>query len=960
MENADVAKKTTRKKTRISKLASCIRKTANTSRISGPLMPDHVSFNVSGINPELSAKFSHIINKIKELDAEDMRSHGTMFKHFIFTDIRESAYGVKALGSFMIAAGFDLRMKLQEKLIKRRGEMVKTAGGDTVYLKKDAVPNGSDGFAMLQSLPLWKNPLSVTTKKEIIKAYNARPDNIHGENLRIIILDSKFKEGIDLFDVKYVHLVEPAIATSDLKQAVGRATRFCGQKGLHFLPRRGWPLHVFIYNTELPNREPFKLTDDADSVNAHALMIAKSGLDVALLNLTKELTVLAIKSAVDYDLNYKINNYKIEEALLDAAEEGVVVVEAEQTGGGKGNIRFHAIESITPDLLQKCLTRKSGLFPFTVPELHKAAHDIGLKVPARSTRQTYCQLMIDTPAYLKYLISLHKPVSGSSPALTSVPESPPKFPEPSSLRSRSPPPRTPPPSPKSLRDLMDLPADTFQQRVSELYAKYKWDSPIIKNGCEAIAAPGQQGKPVTFTRTQDFIRHYLTPESPFKGLLAWHSVGTGKTCMAVAAATSEFEKAGYTILWVTRNSLMSDVYKNIFGSVCSIPMIKAVESGKTIPTDLSKAKRMLSRLWSPPISYRTFQNALEKKNELGRLLYKKNPTDPLHKTFLIMDEVHKLQDGDLSAAEAADFGTIQNYIHKSYTESGSDSVRPLLMTATPITDTPKELFEILNTLIADPDHRLADFKTFRETYTNENGDILPEGTNYFQERVRGLISYLNREFDPTTFAQPIFHTETVHLHDLVPPTVDSVVDKCLVQQPEVAAEIIGHRALDSYIIESMIEQDCTKGFDKELEDIDDEITNAETEIRDLGKIGGKKNTETMKKREKKQELKDRIKQLTRLFSDTKKNQTERKRQCELANKESNQLMKKLQMAAARRKKISKQVTDKFIGCYKNEREKFAEIYKKNQLASIQKCFTGKAIASKNVPFVTEKEFKQEL
>ena len=947
------------KKIRTSKLAQCIRKTSNTSRLTRELMPDHPSFIASGISPELSLKFTHIINKIKELDAADMKEHGTLFKHFIFTDIRESAYGVKALGSFMIAAGFELRMKLQEKLIKRHGEMVKTAGGDTVYFKKDAVENGSNGFAMLQSLPLWKNPLSVTTKKDIIKAFNARPDNVHGENLRIIILDSKFKEGIDLFDVKYVHLVEPAIATSDLKQAVGRATRFCGQKGLHFLPRRGWPLHVFIYNTELPNREPFQLEDaEGDSVSAHALMMAKSGLDVALLNLTKELTVLAIKSAVDYDLNYKINNFKIEEALLEAVEEDGVVVEAEQSGGARG---VFAIESMTPDLIQKCATRKSLLFPFSMAELYKAAHDLGLKLPKNTTRRTYCQLMHDQPAFLKYLLSEYKDTPSppvNSPKLLA---SPPKFPEP--LRaSRSPPP--PAELKRKLNDLLDLPADEFQREVSAMYAKYKWDSPIVKNGCETIAAPGQQGKPVSFTRTQDFIRHYLTPDSPFKGLLAWHSVGTGKTCMAVAAATSFFEKAGYTILWVTRNSLMSDVYKNIFGSVCSIPIIEAVESGKVIPTDLSKAKRMLSRLWSPPISYRTFQNALEKKNELGRLLYKKNPQDPLHKTFLIMDEVHKLQDGDLSAAEAADFATIQKYIHQSYTTSDKESVRPLLMTATPITDKPNELFEIMNTLIGNEDDRLSDFNTFRETYANNKGEISDEGRDYFKSRVRGLISYLNREFDPTTFSQPIFHTETVHLRDPVPPTLSALVDKCLAKKPAAMGVDAEDRPLDSYINESFIEQDCSRGFEKELEDIDDEITKAETAIVDIGEIGRKKDAETQEKRTKKEELKKRISELRTLFSTTKKNQTERKRQCEIANKDAQKLMKTLAMLARRKKFGIKHVSNKFNECYNDEKEAFAAIYKKrNQLTSVQECFSdskSKTKSNKKIPFVKESDFLAEI
>ena len=48
--------------------------------------------------------------------------------------------------------------------------------------------------------------------------------------------------------------------------------------------------------------------------------------------------------------------------------------------------------------------------------------------------------------------------------------------------------------------------------------------------------------------------------------------------MAVAAATTHFEQAGYTILWVTRNALMADVYKNIFGAVCSIPIIEKLKT----------------------------------------------------------------------------------------------------------------------------------------------------------------------------------------------------------------------------------------------------------------------------------------------------------------------------------------------------------------------------------------------
>lgn len=790
--------KKSRKKARISKLAACIRKTAATARINKNGMPDNPKFNPSTLTPSLSGKFAAVISKIRALDVEDMTTHGVKFKHFLFTDIRESAYGAKALAAFMIAAGFDFRMAKVPKMIKRKGKMVPTKHGESQLVHKPAAAGGCDGFAVLQSLPLWKNPLRVTVKKDILTTYNSRPENINGELLRIIILDSKFKEGIDLKDVKYVHLLEPPIATSDLKQAVGRATRFCGQSGLHFIPNRGWPLRVFTYHTELPGRPPFlDSTMPEQKVDAHALMLKHSGLDLAMINLTKELTVLAINSAADYDLNYKINNFNIEAAILDATDDDELLLAEEQIQeGGAKTVKLYSTSNLTPTFLAKCFKRSSKLFPFSKGQLRATATAMGIKVPYTAPREYYCQLLQSNPAYFKRMQTapvdlvrrprVRKPLP-AIPSITAPPSSPQSYFSPP--RSG----RAPPSSPDiedfhaSLRALQNKPFEEFQTGIAALYKRFKWQSPVVKDGCGVVAA-GKPGEPVSFTRTQDFVRHYLTPESPFKGLLAWHSVGTGKTCMAVAAATTEFESAGYTILWVTRNALMSDVYKNIFGAVCSIPIMKAIKDGAVVPSEISKAKRMLSRAWLPPITYRMFQNALQQKNELGRMLAAKH-ADPLHKTFLIMDEVHKLMDGDLSAAESADFGIIQDFIQKSYARSGDNSVRPLLMTATPITDTPRELFAILNTLIEKPADRLMDFEMYRRAYTTDAGIITEDGKTYFQDRVKGLISYLNREYDPTTFAQPVFETVAVPAGGVVPPSLNDLVARCaadleLPTQPE--------------------------------------------------------------------------------------------------------------------------------------------------------------------------------
>jgi hypothetical protein len=777
------------KKTRITRKAACIRKTSNTARIKRTFLLDSKQFTPDIYTAVTSNKYHTLLQKIRDLDDDDMRTYGTKYKHFIFTDIREAAYGAKAIAGFLVAGGFDFRMQHISRQIRRQGKLITTKSGSTQLIEKDPVYGGSNSFALLQSLPLWKTPLPVDTKKRILTVFNSRPDNIHGERLRILVLDSKFKEGIDLFDVKYVHLMEPTIAASDLKQAVGRATRFCGQRGLHFIPQRGWPLQVYVYKTLLPQRPPFSNDSEIiESLDAHELMMNYSGLDLALLNTTKELTILAILSAVDYDLNFKINNFSAEPVVLEELEDtNILEVQPPQHGGGV-QFQIHDMHDLTPDVLQKCVKRKSIMFPFTRARMEYFARSLGIKIPKGAKRAWYCEQLQTHPelyealAHDRIVQPAPPPPPPPSPYVPSTPRRTPTseletiafeklralFPEPEFEQT--------PHRLAKLSTSMDF--TTFQETIRQLYRQFTWESPIIENGClaSAIVPPGT---PVSFTKTQDFIRHYLVPESPFKGLLAWHSVGTGKTCMAVAAATSSFEAADYTILWVTRNALMADVYKNIFGAVCSIPIADAVRSGKEIPTDPAARQKLLGRQWIKPISYKMFQNALEKKNELGRRLYELHPTDALKKTFLVIDEIHKLRDGDLSASEYADFNIIQDYIHKSYSVSGRDSVRPLLMTATPISDSPSELFDILNTLIPAQKDRFMPFTMFRNKFTNTEGEINSIGRSYFQERAKGLISYLNREYDPTTFAQPEFHTIHTPAGEIVPPTAEQIVDTCI-------------------------------------------------------------------------------------------------------------------------------------------------------------------------------------
>ena len=64
--------------------------------------------------------------------------------------------------------------------------------------------------------------------------------------------------------------------------------------------------------------------------------------------------------------------------------------------------------------------------------------------------------------------------------------------------------------------------------------------------------------------------------------------------------------------------------------------------------------------------------------------------------LVIIDEAHKLYGGDLKSIEKPDTDIMEKLIRNSYKKSGANSCKLLLMTATPVTNNPLELFSLTN------------------------------------------------------------------------------------------------------------------------------------------------------------------------------------------------------------------------------------------------------------------------
>ncbi len=191
---------------------------------------------------EKSLKMSKLLDTILKADDKDINREKTVYKHFIFSDVLSGGYGAKAIATLLKSIGFNLVLKKNNNHIIVDEEAINNP------------KNNYNNFVVLSSTVLWDTPFDINSAKKIISRFNDREDNIYGKAIRFIILDSTFKEGIDLLDVKYGHIFEEPLTNADKTQAIGRGVRYCGQKGLQFKPD-GWHLYIYIYSTYFKNNK---------------------------------------------------------------------------------------------------------------------------------------------------------------------------------------------------------------------------------------------------------------------------------------------------------------------------------------------------------------------------------------------------------------------------------------------------------------------------------------------------------------------------------------------------------------------------------------------------------------------------------------------------------------------------------------------------------------------------------
>jgi hypothetical protein len=99
--------------------------------------------------------------------------------------------------------------------------------------------------------------LSPNNAKEVKAATNE--SNLHGEDVKVIIISKAGTEGIDFNNIRQVHLMEPWYNMSRQEQTIGRAVRFRSHCRLPFVERN---TEIYLYGTKSydeENTEPIDL-----------------------------------------------------------------------------------------------------------------------------------------------------------------------------------------------------------------------------------------------------------------------------------------------------------------------------------------------------------------------------------------------------------------------------------------------------------------------------------------------------------------------------------------------------------------------------------------------------------------------------------------------------------------------------------------------------------------------------
>ena len=259
----------------------------------------------------------------------------------------------------------------------------------------------------------------------------------------------------------------------------------------------------------------------------------------------------------------------------------------------------------------------------------------------------------------------------------------------------------------------------FQKKINKKYNKYTL--PKKKQTFKQICYP----KEFKLQVPQKMLGDYISPKTPYKGILIFHRIGAGKTCTAVNIGEQWKHKRRIKV--VLPASLKGN-FKNELRSQCASDnyltekerheLKKHHPSSKEYKEIIKKSDERINKHYDV-YSYNKFVELIEiRKMDLTNCV-------------LIIDEVQ-----NMVSETGVYYETLYNIIHKA-----PSNLRIVLLSATPMFDKPQEIALTMNLLRLPI--QLPTGKEFEKLFINydSKGRASAKNLDIFKERIKGFVSF---------------------------------------------------------------------------------------------------------------------------------------------------------------------------------------------------------------------------
>jgi DNA polymerase III delta prime subunit len=313
----------------------------------------------------------------------------------------------------------------------------------------------------------------------------------------------------------------------------------------------------------------------------------------------------------------------------------------------------------------------------------------------------------------------------------------------------------------------DLLAKIFKKREFYYYRVPQRDKMETYEEVQKYRALNCKEGEVEPREQQAILPNFISPNTPYKGVILMHGVGSGKTMSAIRIAEQfkdQVKKYNTKIYVVVPGPNTRENFKKELVNTTGETYLKNKESLSQLPKqeiEREKNTAIFNALqYYKILSYKTFykkilgEKIVEKKlvgdNKI-KATYRKTAEGDyerelvvdritnMNNTILIIDEAHNISGNE--------YGEALKKIIKN-----SENLRVILLTATPMINLADEIVELLNFIRPDNDPVLRD-----KIFTGEKNyamKIKPNGLEYLKDKARGYISFYRGSI-PYTFADRI-------------------------------------------------------------------------------------------------------------------------------------------------------------------------------------------------------------